>query len=81
MARRTAAALASAACLFAAACSGAGDSASDSAAGNNVISEDPFGATGAPGADMTDNGVTDGGSDLPADNGAVNLAEPGNAAQ
>ena len=80
MARRYAAAVASAACLLAAACSG-GEGANDSATANNAISEDPFGATGAPGADMTDNGVTDGGSDLPADNGAVNLTEPANAAQ
>jgi hypothetical protein len=41
----------------------------------NQISEDPFGATGAPGADMTDNGVTDGGSDLPSDNGSSNTAD------
>ena len=81
MARRTIAVLAFATCLLAAACSGGGETANDSAAGNNVVSEDPFGATGAPGADMTDNGVTDGGSDLPADNGAVNLSEPANSAQ
>jgi hypothetical protein len=38
----------------------------------NTIAEDPYGATGAPGADMTDNGVTDGASG-PADNAAENL--------
>ena len=81
MARPIAFAFASAACLLAAACSGGGEGANDSEASNNVTSEDPFGATGAPGADMTDNGVTDGGSDLPPDNGAVNLTEPANAAQ
>ena len=80
MARPIAFAFASAACLLAAACSG-GEGANDSAAANNIISEDPFGATGAPGADMTDNGVTDGGSDLPPDNGAVHLTAPANAAQ
>ena len=37
----------------------------------NTIAEDPYGATGAPGADMTDNGVTDGASGL-ADNAAEN---------
>jgi hypothetical protein len=37
-----------------------GDGQSDPNA--NTISEDPYGATGAPGADMTDNGVTDGAS-------------------
>ena len=81
MARPVAAALLSAACLLAAACSGGGEAGNDSATANNAISEDPFGATGAPGADMTDNGVTDGGSDLPADNGAVNLSDPASAAQ
>lgn len=35
----------------------------------NTVAEDPFGATGAPGADMTDNGVNDGASG-PADNAA-----------
>jgi len=34
----------------------------------NQVSQDPFGATGAPGSDLTDNGVTDGASGL-ADNG------------
>lgn len=34
----------------------------------NQVAQDPFGATGAPGADMTDSGVNDGASG-PADNG------------
>lgn len=37
------------------------------------VAEDPFGATGAPGADMTDNGVNDGASG-PADNAADPVA-------
>ena len=37
------------------ACDGAGGRAD-----TNKGSEDPFGATGAPGADMTDNGAADG---------------------
>lgn len=49
----------------------------------NHISEDAFGATGAPGADLTDNGVNDGASGLadtnaavdPAVNSAANAAE------
>jgi hypothetical protein len=28
----------------------------------NTVAEDPYGATGAPGADMTDNGANDGAS-------------------
>jgi hypothetical protein len=40
---------------------GACNGGSRDVAANNV-SEDPFGATGAPGADMTDNGATDGAS-------------------
>jgi hypothetical protein len=35
----------------------ANDSSAEQA---NDISSEPFGATGAPGADLTDNGVTDG---------------------
>jgi hypothetical protein len=44
-------------------CSGGGNSnsATDQA---NVVSTDPYGATGAPGADMTDNGATDGANGL-----------------
>ena len=49
----------------------------------NHIAEDPFGATGAPGADLTDNGVTDGASGLAdtnnstdAGNAAANAADP-----
>ncbi|MBB5712253.1 hypothetical protein [Sphingomonas xinjiangensis] len=33
----------------------------------NDIAADPFGATGAPGADLTDNGVNDGAAGLDAD--------------
>ncbi|PSJ40860.1 hypothetical protein C7I55_11305 [Sphingomonas deserti] len=54
-------------------CGGNGGSDA-SAADANSISEDPFGATGAPGADLTDNGVTDGANGL-AD---VNAAEAAN---
>ena len=56
-------ALALAASFALAACGGGGDEnlAADTA---NNIAEDPYGATGAPGADLTDNGVTDGASGL-----------------
>lgn len=60
--RRTLALALLAAC--AAGCQGGSD---ESAAEANRIAEDPFGATGAPGADMTDNGVNDGASGV-ADN-------------
>ena len=50
---------------------GSGNAASDA----NNVSEDPFGATGAPGADMTDNGVTDGASGL-ADGNRAGAAAP-----
>ena len=40
------------------------------AAGENHVSEDPFGATGAPGADLTDNGATDGSNGLAEGNAA-----------
>ena len=39
----------------------------------NTVSEDSFGATGAPGSDMTDKGVNDGASG-PADDLAGNNA-------
>ena len=58
------AAAAAAAALALAACSGS-EKAADNAAEANV-SNDPFGASGAPGADMTDNGATDGSNDLEA---------------
>ena len=64
-----------AAALALTACSENGGS-ENSASDANSISEDPFGATGAPGADMTDNGVTDGASGL-ADG---NMANEGAAA-
>jgi hypothetical protein len=54
---------------------GSDNSASDA----NTISEDPYGATGAPGADMTDNGVTDGASGVADGNQAGgNVAAGGN---
>jgi hypothetical protein len=56
------------AALLAAACGG--EKVADNVADANHISEDPYGATGAPGADLTDNGVNDGASGL-ADNGAA----------
>ena len=46
--------------LLLAACSGSEKAAESNAAG------DPFGATGAPGADMTDNGAADGSNDIEA---------------
>ncbi|QAY75350.1 hypothetical protein [Sphingosinicella sp. BN140058] len=54
--------------LALAACGDNGGS-ENSAADANAISEDPFGATGAPGADLTDNGVTDGANGLADVNG------------
>jgi hypothetical protein len=48
------------AALALAACGGSGGNK----AGANQVSQDPYGATGAPGADMTDNGVTDGSNGL-----------------
>ena len=56
--------LSSSALLLLAACSGA-EKAGSNAAETNVAG-DPFGATGAPGADMTDNGVADGSNDIEA---------------
>ncbi|PAX08456.1 hypothetical protein [Sphingomonas lenta] len=56
--------------LTAAACGGGEDDRRTEA---NSVAEDPFGATGAPGADMTDNGVNDGASG-PADNAAESVA-------
>ncbi len=49
----------------------ANDSSAEQA---NAISSDPFGATGAPGADLTDNGATDGSSGFAA-NETGNLTE------
>ncbi len=71
-------ALALAACLGLGACGGGGNEnlAADNA---NHISEDPFGATGAPGADMTDNGATDAASGMADSNaGAANNAGASN---
>src|SRR5688572_28338855 len=61
-----------AAAFLLAGCAGSGGS-DNSAADANSISEDPYGATGAPGADLTDNGVTDGA------NGLADTSEPLNA--
>ena len=60
-----------AAVLVAAMLAGCQDGSSNVTAEANTIAEDPYGATGAPGADMTDNGATDGASGL-ADNAAEN---------
>jgi hypothetical protein len=58
-------------------------------ANDSAVSNDPFGATGAPGADMTDNGATDGANGM-ADGNAMeagtapvdaNTAEPAGNAQ
>ena len=73
-----------AACLGLAACGGQSES---TVANDAAVSDDPFGATGAPGADMTDNGATDGANGM-ADGNAMNVgsadvdanaAEPANA--
>jgi hypothetical protein len=65
------------------ACGGGGTSES-TVANDSAVSDDPFGATGAPGADMTDNGATDGAAGM-ADGNAMeagsdpvdaNAAEP-----
>jgi glucose/mannose transport system substrate-binding protein len=55
---------------FLAACGG-NDGSDNSAGDANSISEDPYGATGAPGADLTDNGVTDGANGLADTNAAA----------
>jgi hypothetical protein len=67
------------AALALAACSQ--EQAADDAAAVNAMgtpsenaSEDPFGATGAPGADLTDNGATDASNGF-ADNAMGNVAE------
>jgi hypothetical protein len=71
-----------------AACGGSGQSES-TIANDSAVSDDPFGATGAPGADMTDNGATDGANGM-ADGNAMeagaapvdaNTAEPAGNAQ
>ncbi len=64
-------------CLALAACGGGGGEEAAGTQANNV-SEDPFGATGAPGADMTDNGATDGASGLADGNAAGGGNEAGN---
>lgn len=51
-------------------------------AGSNEIAEDPFGATGAPGSDLTDNGASDGASGLADNNQAQEpLSEESNLTQ
>jgi hypothetical protein len=52
------------------ACGGGGQSES-TVANDAAVSDDPYGATGAPGADMTDNGATDGANGM-ADGNAMN---------
>ena len=61
--------LAAAAALALAACGG-GEGQTEGGAAN--VSEDPYGATGAPGADMTDNGVTDGANGMADDDAVMN---------
>ena len=58
-----------AACLCLSACGGETGSHAGSA---NTASEDPFGATGAPGADLTDNGAADGATGFAVGNGSAN---------
>jgi hypothetical protein len=48
---------------------GSPDESGNNAAGNHV-SEDPYGATGAPGADLTDKGANDGSNGLADGNSA-----------
>ena len=55
---------------------GDGGGSDNSASDANSISEDPYGATGAPGADLTDNGVNDGASGLADGNQGNAAAEP-----
>ena len=75
---RGTAALALLASLGLAACGGEGPSNS-TITNDSAIADNPYSATGAPGADMTDKGVTDGANGI-AD-GDANTAEPvGNAA-
>ena len=77
-ARTTAMALAASFTL--AACGGGGDEnlAADTA---NHIAEEPFGATGAPGADLTDNGVNDGASGLADSNNGMDAGNAANATE
>ncbi len=65
--------LALAASLALAGCGGQSDVQANETNANQ-IAEDPFGATGAPGADMTDNGVNDGSSGLADGNDTSNAA-------
>ena len=60
--------------VFALAACGGG---TDNQMAANDISEDPFGATGAPGSDLTDNGTTDGASGLADGNGTGRAAGNG----
>lgn len=57
--------------MLLAACGGGAEDRTTTA---NAVAEDPFGATGAPGSDMTDNGATDGASGM-ADNAQGNAAQ------
>ena len=67
-------ATAAAAILALAAC-GDGGGSDNAASDANTVSEDPFGATGAPGADMTDNGAADGASGM-ADGNQTGVTAP-----
>jgi hypothetical protein len=75
-----------AAALVLTGCGGDGAGSDNSAADANHVSEDPYGATGAPGADLTDNGATDGANGLAdtpdaGNSGDANLADvPDNGA-
>jgi hypothetical protein len=64
-------ALGLAATIGLAAC-GSGGQSESTIANDAAVSDDPFGATGAPGADMTDNGATDGSNGM-ADGNAMSV--------
>jgi hypothetical protein len=68
---RSIAILGLAACLALGACGG-GNKSESTVANDAAVSDDPFGATGAPGADLTDNGATDGANGM-ADGNAMNV--------
>ena len=71
--------MAGAAAILLAGCGGDSAGSDNSAADANHISEDPYGATGAPGADLTDNGLTDGANGM-ADTDDVGTAAANAAA-
>jgi hypothetical protein len=43
---------------------GSGDTPTSATDNSTTVAEDPYGATGAPGADLTDNGANDGASGM-----------------